>query len=252
MLQDMHPIKFECPGLGALQVMGENLNDGHDFVVRSNAQSNILDYLYFLDSRGISRCFEGSLAEMLIDRALHTGKTYLLICRPLELTIWATLIGFVALNQIKPVNIITNMGFVDFTPKKDLILQDVVRQVDSVVGKGVANSCFAENYVCTAGDVIPLYTNTYDKNYILAIEAIAKLHNMVILNTPQTDPQIKINRLRPSTFFSAQLKANRFNRLIRGAEIVSPPFFDESLTYDAVHFTRRGNELNFNMLKPYL
>ena len=192
-------------------MIGENLNDGHDLVARSNAESNIIDYLFFLDSRGINRCFEGSLAEILIDRALQTGKTYLLICRPLELAIWATLIGSLALNQIKPVKIIANMGFVDFTPKKDLILQDIVRQVDSVVGKGVANSCFAENHVCTAGDVIPPYTNTYDQSYNLAIEVISKLHNMVILNTPQTDPQIKINRLRPPTFFS----------LVRGQQIQS-------------------------------
>ena len=248
----MHPIKFECPGLGELQVIGENLNDGHDFVVLSNAENNTIDYLYFLDSRGISKCFEGSLAEMLIDRALQTGKTYLLICRPLQLTIWATLIGFLAMNHIQPVKIITNMGFVDFTPKKDSILQDVVRQVDSVVGKGVVHTCFAENYVSTGGDVIALYTNTYSQSYKLAIEALAKLHNMVILNTPPTDPQIKINRSRPSTFFSAQLKSNRFNRMIRGAQIVDPPIFDESLTYDAVHFTRRGNELNFTILRPYL
>ena len=233
-------------------MMGDKLNDGHDFVVHSNASSNIIDYLYFLDSRGISRCFEGSLAEMLIDRALQTGKTYLCICRPLELNIWATLIGFLALNQIKPVNIITNMGFVDFTPKKNLILQDIVRQVDAVVGKDVANACFAENYVSIRRVIMPLYTNTYAKSYNLAIEAIARLHNMVILNTPQTDPQIKIHRSRPLSFFLMQSESNRFNRMIHGAQIIDFPSFDESLTYDAVHFTRRGNELIFNMLRPYL
>lgn len=151
----MQPIEFACPGLGPLQVMGGRLHDGHDFVVRSNAYNSALDYLLFLDSRGISREFEQSLADKLITRLSQLGKTFLLVCRPLELTIWATLIGFLALNKLNPGKIITNMGFVDFTPKKQSILQDAVRQIEAVVGQGVAKTCFVEDYFSAGGS---LYT----------------------------------------------------------------------------------------------
>lgn len=248
----MQPIEFACPSIGPLQVMGERLHDGHDFVVRSNAENPAFDYLLFLDSRGISREFEDSLADKLITRISQMGKTYLCVCRPLELTIWATLIGFFALNKLNPTKIITNMGFVDFTPKKQSILQDAVRQVESVVGQDVADTRYVEDYASAGGGVIPLYAMRYDETYRRAIEVIAAQHDMVIVNTPATDPGIAIERKRPVSFFPAQAESNAFNRSIRGAQVIDLPDFDESLTYDAVHFTRRGNELIFDRLKDYL
>ena len=151
----MQPINFACPTLGPLMVIGERLHHGHDFVVRSNAKNGVIDYLIFLDSRGISREFEHSLADKLISRIAELGKTYVLVCRPLELTIWATLIGFLNINQLNPAKIITNMGFVDFTPKKQSILLDAVDQVESVVGKGVADILFVEDYVAGGGGRSP-------------------------------------------------------------------------------------------------
>lgn len=248
----MRPIEFACPGLGPLQVMGERLHDGHDFVVCSNTDNAAIDYLLFLDSRGVSREFEQSLADKLITRISQSGKTYLLVCRPLELTIWATLIGFLALNKLNPVKIITNMGFVDFTPKKQSMLQDALCQVESAVGLGVAETCFVEDYASAGGGVIPLYSMRYNETYRRAIEAIAQRHDMMVLNTPLTDPGIALERKRPVSFFLAQAESNAFNRSIRGAQVIDLPDFDESLTYDAVHFTHRGNELIFERLKDTL
>lgn len=248
----MRPIELACPAIGPLKVMGKRLHDGRDFVIRSNAENAAIDYLLFLDSRGISREFKESLADKLITRISQLGKTYLLVCRPLELTIWATLIGFLALNKLNPAKIITNMGFVDFTPKKKSILEDAVQQVESVVGQGVAVAYFVENYASLGGEVMPLYSIRYSKAYRHAIEDIVDRHNMVILNTPLTDPSLTIERKRPVSFFSGQAESNTFNSSIRGARVIDLPYFDESLTYDAVHFTRRGNELIFDRLKDYL
>lgn len=234
-----------------MQVMGERLHDGHDFVVRSNTDNAAMEYLLFLDSRGISREFKHSLADKLITRISQLGKTYLLVCRPLELTTWATLIGFLAINELNPVKIITNMGFVDFTPKKQSILQNAIRQVESAVGLGVAETYFVEAYA-TEGGAIPLYSMRYGETYRCAIEEIARRHDTVILNTPLTDPGIAIERKRPVSFFPALAESNAFNRSIRGARVIDLPDFDESLTYDAVHFTRCGNELIFDRLKDYL
>ena len=77
-------------------------------------------------------------------------------------------------------------------------------------------------------------------------------HEMIIINTPLTDPDIVIERKRPVSFFPAQAESNAFNRSIAGAQVIDLPDFDESLTYDAVHYTRRGNELIFDRLRDYL
>ncbi len=231
--------------------MGRRLHYGHDFVIRSNAKSTFFDYLLFFDSRGVSREFDQSLADQLITSISRSGKTYLLICRPLELTLWATLIRFLTLNKLCPGKIITNMGFVDFTPKKQSILRDAVLQVEAAVGFGVAETCYVEDYAAADG-IIPLYIMRFHDAYRRAIEAIVQQHEMVIVNTPLTDPKLSIKRKRPVSFFSAQAESNEFNRAIDGAQIIDLPDFDETLTYDAVHFTCRGNELIFDRLKGYL
>lgn len=248
----MGPIEFSCPNFGQLQITGDRLNDGHDFVVRSNAKSDAIDYLVFLDSRGISREFDNSLADKLISRITQMNKSYLLVCRPLELTTWASLIGFFALNRLSPAKVVTNMGFVDFTPKKVSILQDAVLQVEAAVGNGVAESYFVEEFLSTEGEPISLYSIRYGIAYRAAIEEIALRHSMVIINTPQTDPGINIVRKRPPAFFPAQAASNYFNRAINGAKVIDLPDFDETLTYDAVHYTHHGNEVIFDKIKEYL
>jgi hypothetical protein len=99
---------------------------------------------------------------------------------------------------------------------------------------------------------MPLYSMRYGAAYREAIESIAVRHALVIINTPLTNPAIAIERKRPAAFFPAQAESNAFNRAIAGAQVIDLPDFDETLTYDAVHFTRCGNELIFDRLKDYL
>ena len=247
----MEFVKFYCQNLGWLKLAGNTLHDGHDFVVQSNAKNNNFDYLVFMDSRGVSREFEKSLAHKIISKIDQLGKTYLLICRPLNLTIWATLIGFIKNNQINPQKIITNMGFVDFTPKKLSIVQEALKQVEMVVGGDMARSYFSEDYF-SKENVISLYGILYGDGYRIAIENIAAQFDLVIINTPLTDGAIRIERERPQSFFHAQAEANKFNSSIKGAHIIEVPSFDELLTYDAVHYTLKGNEIIFKKVESVL
>ena len=144
------------------------------------------------------------------------------------------------------------MGFVDFTPKKKSILQDVVRQVELSVGPGVAHPYWVQNYTLSNGSYVPLYSISYGEAYKLAIEAIANRSHLVILNTPLTKCSIKIERKRPASFFLAQADSNAFNHSIRGAQVIDLPDFDELLTYDAVHFTNLGNELIYSHIWRHL
>lgn len=99
---------------------------------------------------------------------------------------------------------------------------------------------------------MPLYSMQYEKGYRQPIETIAAQQPLVIINTPLTHPGIAIERKRPSAFFPAQAASNEFNRSINGAEVIDLPEFDETLTYDAVHYTSRGNEVVFDRVKDYL
>ena len=99
---------------------------------------------------------------------------------------------------------------------------------------------------------MPLYSMRYGDAYRVSIEAIASRQAMMIINTPLTDPGIVIGRKRPHAFFQAQAESNEFNRSINGAQVIDLPDFDLTLTYDAVHYTHRGNDVIFDRIKGYL
>jgi len=248
----MGPIEFKCPDIGRLQVIGDRLHDGHDFVVKSNAENGNVDYLFFFDSRGISSKYEGSLAEKLITQIAHSGLRYLLVCRPLELTTWATFMNFMAVNKLNPVKIVTNMGFVDFTPKKQVILQDAVQQVEFLFGPAVAASVFTQTYLSASGEEIDLYSMCYGEDYRKRIASIAKQIPTLVINTPMVDKEIILERNRPNAFYSALADSNAFNHSIESARVVDLPDFDGLSTYDGVHYTQLGNNLIFEVIRAYL
>jgi hypothetical protein len=247
----MEVLEFPCPNIGRVKFYGNRLNTGLDFLIKCNAIDNEVDKLVFLDSRGVGREFNGSLAEKIITR-MDLKSSYIMVCRPLELTTWATLSNFMALNSIKPRKIITNMGFVDFTPKKLALLEDAIKQVDYIIGEKVAKSIFADNYVSSTGEVIKLYSMMYSQQYKQSIQNIVRSIPTVIVNTPIVDQGINIQRKRPHAFFKGLALSAAFNQSIMGAEVVNLPLFDKTLTYDAVHYTILGNEVIFNMIKEYL
>lgn len=248
----MRPIEIDCPSFGALTVVGDRLHEGSDFFVRANGRQEVLDCLVFLDSRGVSAGFEQSLANRLIAHISRAGGNYLLLCRPLELTTWATLVNFIVLNKLNPARIVTNMGFVDFTPKKPAILKDAIQQVEFCAGKGVAKSYALQERVESRGEELDLHSMVYGDAYRRCIEDVVIRQPTVVINTPLVDPSIRIERARPKAFFSALSDSNAFNHSIGGAHVVDLPNFDEMLTYDAVHYTTRGNEVIFEKVKGFL
>jgi hypothetical protein len=144
------------------------------------------------------------------------------------------------------------MGFVDFTPKKKSILEDAVRQVDACVEPGTAQPSAVERYTASSGEELELFAMSYGPAYRSGIETLADSSTLVVLNTPPVEPGIPIRRHRPSSFFAGLEATNRFNRLLRGATVLDFPVFDETCTYDAVHYTDRGNELIFEALSRHL
>ena len=172
--------------------------------------------------------------------------------RLVELTTWATLINFLTINQISARVMVTNMGFVDFTPKKRATLECAMEQVRSMVGSDQVTMSFPEKRPATDGTLMDLYRIDYGDRYRQIIDCFSCRQRTVILNSPGIGPAASFERRRPMSFFSALTEGNQFNRQIAGAQVIDFEPFDETLTYDAVHYTDRGNELMFSRLKEAL
>jgi hypothetical protein len=251
MVRAMSTFVLPCPGYGPLTFRGQPY-EGHDHFLASNVDGHAIDLLCFLDSRGISAQFEDSLAQRLIRHAEQHGLRYLMICRPLELTTWATLVNFFALNAIEARMLVCNMGFVDFTPKKSEVLDDAVRQVEAHIGAGVAAATFLEETTRLSGETIQLYGMTYGEAYRQNIEQALTRTHAVVINSPAVDPRSAFPRPRPSSFFTALDVSNTFNRTLTGVSVVDLPVFDTTLTYDGVHYTAEGSRLIFDLVKELL
>ena len=73
-----------------IKLVGNSLYDGHDHLVKSNINNyENIEILILLDSRGISRSYENSLAQKLVN--YFSESKFLILVRPLELTVWPTL-----------------------------------------------------------------------------------------------------------------------------------------------------------------
>lgn len=247
----MRPIQISCNSLSFF-VIGNYLNEGHDFVIKSNSHNKNFDYFIFLDSRGVSSDFSTSLAQKIIHEMERKKSSYLIICRPIELTTWSTLINFLSINQLSPTKIITNMGFVDFTPKKLSLLDDAIKQARYLMGEKIVQPTFVENFLSSTGDLISLYSMDYSYEYKKNIEVLTEKFEILLINTPLVDSLVNFTRSRPSSFYDGLINTNKFNRSIENIKIIDLPNFDTKLTYDAVHYTSSGSDLIFDKIKKYL
>ncbi len=248
----MTTFSLDCEHYRPLKFFGNAPYVGHDRLLRSNAEAGPIDILFFLDSRGVSGQLEGSLTERLLSFSAERQWRCLMICRPLELTIWASLLNFLALNEIRPSRIVTNMGFVDFTPKKPEILDDAMAQVAHRLGQDAATAVFLEESTRLNGEVIPLYGMRYAAAYSEGIAALARTVPVIVINSPLVSPSCVLPRPRPASFFAALEESNAFNRGIPGTVTVDLPVFDLAMTYDGVHYTADGSNVIFNHVKEYL
>ena len=248
----MNHFTLACDGYGPLHFVGARPHEGHDRLLTSNAHGQPVDLLCLLDSRGISAQYQTSLAQRVITHAEQQGLHYVMICRPLELTTWATVANFFTHNPLRAPTFVTNMGFVDFTPKKPEILEDAMRQVEAHIGAHVATASFVEKSVRANGDVLSLFAMQYSEDYGRAISRALQGQRTVVINSPLVSPTCEFPRPRPASFFKALEDGNTFNRGLPGVTVVDLPEFDLSLTYDGVHYTEQGSAVIFDRLKEYL
>ncbi|QWE27016.1 hypothetical protein [Polynucleobacter sp. AP-Ainpum-60-G11] len=237
---------------GDVKFLGDSLNCGHDFLLKSNSKIQDAEYILFFDSRGISKSYETSLIKRIEEYLIQNKKKYLAIVRPLELTTWSTLVNFLRLNKVSAKNIITNMGFVDFTPKKYSVIWDVLRQAESILDGGAkCQTVEVGRSLSSSGQMITLHEIIYPSEFKIAVQNSLRDFNCYVFSTPEIKKDIQIERARPNIFYSSIRLTNKFNLSLKAIELIELPEFNEQFTYDAVHYTDAGNMKIFEIFLDY-
>ena len=223
----------------------ESLYTGPDFFIKSSCPLDSVKYCFFFDSRAISGSWERSLLQMLLNH--FSGENWLAITRPLNLTIWPTLLNFLYKNKINPDLLITNVGLVDFTPKKKLFVNNMIGQTKFFCPDYEPKMIPMEEYGLSDGTKERLFTLEYNDVITRKIKNTLSGFPVLTIKSPLVDSKIEIERKRPQSFFSQLVVTNNFIDEL-GFQTINPGIFDTKLTYDAVHWTRQGNELIFNKI----
>jgi len=236
-------------GFGDISIAGDEIFDGHDFYVKANAPLDRIEVVLFFDSRGISGGWPSSIAKMFVEHFQH--KNYLVIVRPIDLTTWATLYNFLRINYLQPQLIITNVGIVDFTPKKISLCRLMIDQISFGYDGMMPQIMPIEKYQLSCGNEEMLYSVSYPDQYTKQMNDCFSKFQILAIKTPIVDSNIKISRKRPESFFKQLLKTNEYIDNL-SCKSIKTGNFDHRLTYDAVHWTYEGNELIFYRIIDFL
>ncbi|WP_294919240.1 hypothetical protein [Sulfuricurvum sp. PD_MW2] len=236
---------------------GENSTSQENQIFISDNTLRHYHYLMFFDSRGLAtdnNKIENSYLyrfKRLLD--IH-NLSYLIISKPKNLTLFATLYNFLLLNENFTFNtLVTNIGYVDLTPKKQDYLDDALIQIKQFSNtQNVIHQ--HEKYPLNNGNIEVLQSIEYQENYLIELNSLLnkKFKKKYFINTPAISKDIQIERSRPDSFFQQLHKTNELiffmvnfsqtkNRLIDIHNI--------TYTYDAVHYTDEGHKMIFDILQ---
>jgi hypothetical protein len=219
-------------------------------VCLSSSKELLCEYkwLIFLDSRGLERdcSIDRTLLYKLCSSFDEQEDSYLVVSRPKNITVFATLVNFINLNDIQFKNLITNLGFVDSTPKKNVFISDIEAQINIHFSHKQDKYTFPQ-YLNSEDELINLYSLTYSDNYI---NWIAKLLNSsfierYLITTAVIDPSLKFKRQRPDCFYGQLNVANTIiNRVCTQSSSTLLDVSALSLsTIDGVHFNEYAHEM---------
>jgi len=235
---------------------GEISNGKENFYIVSDYKV-YFDYIVMTDSRGgmtNNLNFENSFIYKLKFLFDTINKSYLIISRPKNLTVFSTLVNFLKLNSdLKFKHLITNLGFVDCTPKKQENIDDILSQIEQF--SNINNFTIEhENYKLNSGNTEILKSIDYSKNYIKELNTFLseKFEKCYFINTPIVSEDIKIERKRPKSFFTQLYKTNELLDNIvnlNQKKNILVDIKDFHYTYDGVHYTKEGHEMIFNKIK---
>ena len=199
------------------------------------------DWLIFSDSRGLERdcSIEKTWVFQLCAKLKLQNLSYLVVSRPKNITIFPTLINFLVLNKIKFDKLITNLGFVDCTPKKLCFVNDMKEQIQQFYPVELPVSKFTES-ISSDGVTIDLYSLQYSNEYLntLASYIMSGFVEAYLITTTTIDESIVFPRKRPRVFYE---QIRKTNEMIYFIGTLSKSFVVDLNglnidTFDAVHY----------------
>lgn len=224
---------------------------------KNNNAIDEVDYLLFFDSRGLTtENHEISLAhlDLLVKELVKRKKSVIALSRPKNLTIFPTLINFLRLNPaLKFKYLMTNVGFVDCTPKKHEFIEDILCQLGM---SSSDNAVFLETYSLSNGEEANLYTLDYSSEILSLISIVLaeSFEKVYFLNTPEIDISNNLKRSRPKSFYqrlkSSNILINQIAHNINNSYIMDIAALgkDSMLSYDSVHYTTYGHQLIYQKI----
>jgi hypothetical protein len=213
------------------------------------------EWLIFLDSRGLERdcSIEKTWLFKLCASFDERNISYLAVSRPKNITVFATLVNFINLNDIHFTRLLTNLGFVDCTPKKNVFIKDIEKQIKEFFYHNLSICTFPQ-YLNSDGELINLYSLQYNDVYLNSVAKYLSFSfaERYFITTPLTEPSLAFKRQRPDCFYKQLGITNNLIRAIStlsGTKVIDVAALCLT-TFDGVHFTDSDHEqLGNNMIK---
>lgn len=256
---------IDCSKLKSLSFGRGIPYNGPDFKIMSSHDRLLENYdvLIFTDSKGTASRPAGSMtwAQLVLEELAKHGLSYLFISRPRDLTIFFTLMNFIRENPLSFQYLITNVGFVDFTPKKIEYMKDILEQSPFSEQDVSLKFRFLSKYRLSNGELADLYTFEYGSiEPIIAAELEMRFKYSLLLGCMEFSSDIRTERERPNAFFSQLKRSNQFlfdvAQRSNSIHYVQPLKYQSSneslLSYDAVHFTQKGHIANYALILPFV
>ncbi|TGK30921.1 hypothetical protein EHQ13_04285 [Leptospira gomenensis] len=242
-------------------------NSELDFLFKTNSHSfEDLDYFCLFDSRGSN--LNGNapgFAELLNERFRIENKRYLTICRPIEITVFFSLLNILKENKIRARTLISNVGFVDCTPKKKSIIEDIILQGSAFFSSDQHEYEIQEleDYTLSNGEIQKLNSLNFDEFTADIANALTnKFETIYLIKTLELDFSRKFKRERPRSFYSQLVKTNDLLknvannaeniRLISVQSEMEKTDNHLDVTYDGVHFTNETHKSVGNRILEHL
>jgi len=214
--------------------------------------------LIFLDSRGISiDDNKNSWALNLFEYFIKNNKKCLLLNRIKDITVFFTLINFIKSNPYKFKYLITNVGFVDLTPKKMSIINDIADQKNLFYTKKSKMFQFGK-YPLINGEIANLFSmDIFQFKKEIVDFLVENFKYSMLIGSFESDENVKVKRKRPIEFYQQIKKANQLLFEIssekKAIHYIQPLKFQFSwikkISYDNVHFTPEGHNKMFDIIK---
>ncbi len=235
--------------------IGEKSTSRENVIFKSYLTDNNIDHLLFFDSRSLTineSEFDDTYLMLTLKYLKENNMSYLAISRPKNLTVFATLYNFLKLNTtLKFKNLVTNLGFVDCTPKKQENLDDINSQI---IQFSINDSELKvhDRYMLSSGIEETLgsykYSIRYLKDFASFLDGL--FDKIYFINTPIVDINLEMGRKRPTSFFRQLMETNAMLADIAdfSGKSISIDVSSAVSTYDGVHFDKNGHRMVYEKI----